>query len=222
MTKTPGVPRIESELLIGMALLQWSARQLSDYASAIGRPVAIEVIENGMGMSMSRFSLNSNSTALANLQETLATVGIGFAHEVFGVVRTFNVRLVFGEDCRSATEAIGVLLQNLATPKITLTVQSAKGKKHTARSLALVIETSNGTRLLYDAGPVASDDLEAIVTLLYATWLARLDVATTCVANRQSMTAEAAIEGILASPVQPAASLSKARTLQLLSGEDCE
>ena len=106
MTKIQGVPRIESELVVGMALLQWTPRQLSEYAGAIGYPVSVEAIEDGMAMSMNRFTLSANPAALANLIETLATLGIGFAHEVFGVTRQFNVRLAFGERCPSVVDAL--------------------------------------------------------------------------------------------------------------------
>lgn len=217
MTKNQGVPRIESELMVGMALLQWSPRQLSEYATAIGYPVSVEAIEDGMAMSMNRFSLTANPTALANLLEALATLGIGFAHEVFGVTRNFTVRLAFGERCLSVVDGLRVLLQNLAEPKITLAVQQP-AELSGNRSLVVLIETPYAARLLFNAGPIEENDLQGIVALLYSTWLTRLLVVTNCIASCAGNDLEATIAAIQDTPSRPAMFLSKARAMQLLSG----
>ena len=151
MTKNQGVPRIESELVVSMALLRWTPRQLSEYATAIGFPVSVEAIEDGMAMSMNRFTMSANPVALANLMEALTTLGIGFAHEVFGVTRNFNVRLAFGERCLSVVDALRVLLQNLEDPEITLAVQRPSDVSG-PRSLVVLVETPYGARLFFDAG----------------------------------------------------------------------
>lgn len=205
--------------MVGMALLRWTPMQLSLYAAAIGFPVSHVVIEDAMTMPLTRFTLTANSVSVTNLLAALATLGIGFAHEVFGVTREFNVRLAFGENCPSVVEALRVLLLNLDAPKITLSVQRL-AKKGAARSLVVLIETPFGARLIYDAGPVAERDLQAILTLLYSTWLARLMVVTECIADRRSMTPEEAIGSVLDAPALPASNLSKARALQLLSGDE--
>lgn len=217
MTKNQGVPRIESELVVGMALLQWSPRQLSEYATAIGYPVSVEAIEDGMAMSMNRFSLTANPTALANLLEALATLGIGFAHEVFGVTRNFTVSLAFGERCLSVVDGLRVLLQNLAEPKITLAVQQP-AELSGNRSLVVLIETPYAARLLFNAGPIEENDLQGIVALLYSTWLTRLLVVTNCIASCAGNDLEATIAAIQDTPSRPAMFLSKARAMQLLSG----
>lgn len=219
MTKIQGVPRIESELVVGMALLQWTPRQLSEYAGAIGYPVSVEAIEDGMAMSMNRFTLSANPAALANLIETLATLGIGFAHEVFGVTRQFNVRLAFGERCPSVVDALRVLLQNLEEPRIYLAVQKPT-EASGSRSLVVLIEAPYGARLLFDAGPVDTHDLQGIVALLYSSWLTRLMVATDCIAACLGNGDEEAISTVLDTPSLPAITLSKARALQLLSGDE--
>ena len=202
-----------------MALLRWTPRQLSDYATAIGFPVSVEVIEDGMGMSMNRFTMSANPVVLANLLEALTTLGIGFAHEVFGVTRNFNVQLAFGEYCLSVVDALRVLLQNLEEPEITLAVQRPTDMSG-SRSLVVLIETPYGARLLFDAGPVGTNDLQGIVALLYSTWLTRLMVAIDCIASRPGNEAEAAISTVLEAPSLPAINLSKARALQLLSGDE--
>lgn len=219
MTKIQGIPRIESELVVGMALLQWTPRQLSEYASAIGYPVSVEVIEDAMAMSMNRFALTANPATLANLVEVLATLGIGFAHEVFGVIRNFNVRLAFGERCLSVIDGLRVLLQHLDEPRITLAVQKAADASE-ARSLVVLIETPYSARLIFDAGPVGANDLQGIVALLYSTWLTRLMVTVDCITNCPGNDVEAAISTVLEAPSLPAINLSKARALQLLSGEE--
>ena len=219
MTKNQGVPRIESELVVSMALLRWTPRQLSEYATAIGYPVSVEAIEDGMAMSMNRFTLSANPVALANLMEALTTLGIGFAHEVFGVTRNFNVQLAFGERCLSVVDALRVLLQNLEEPEITIAVQRPTAVSG-SRSLVVLIETPYCTRLLFDAGPVGPNDLQGIVALLYSTWLTRLMVAIDCISSCPGNEVEAAISTVLEAPTLPAINLSKARALQLLSGEE--
>lgn len=219
MTKNQGIPRIESELMVGMALLRWSPLQLSLYATAIGYPISPVTIEDAIAVPMNRFSMTASGESVTNLLETMATLGIGFAHEVFGVTRSFDVRLVFGQDCVSVEEALRILLANLDAPKITLAVQRRPNIQH-ARSLVVLIETPYGARLLYDAGPVAENDLQAIVALLYSTWLARLMVVTECIANPRGKSAEEAVASVLDAPSLPASNLSKARTLQLLTGDE--
>ena len=219
MTKIQGVFRIESELMVGMALLRWTPHQLSSYAAAIGYPIPVQIIEDGLAMSMYRFAQATNAAVLANLTETLATLGIGFASEVFGVVRTPHVRLGFGQDCQSVTDAIGVLLQNLETPKITLAAQTAEAPTE-PRSLVLLIETPYAARLLFDAGPVANIDLQAIVAMLYSAWLTRLMVVPECIANCSKAAPEMAVAAVQGAPAMPAMNLSKVRALQLLSGDD--
>lgn len=219
MTKFQGVPRIESELVVGMALLRWTPRQLSEYATAIGYPVTVEAIEDGMAMPMNRFSMGANHEVPANLRAALTTLGIGFAHGVFGVTRNFNVQLEFGGGCTSVVDALRLLLQNLENPEITLAVQRPTDVTG-SRSLVVLIETHYGTRLLFDAGPVGANDLQGIVALLYSTWLTRLLVAIDCMACCPGSDVEAAISTVLEAPSLPAINLSKARALQLLSGEE--
>ena len=205
--------------MVGMALLRWTPHQLSSYAAAIGYPIPVQIIEDGLAMSMYRFAQATNAAVLANLTETLATLGIGFASEVFGVVRTPHVRLGFGQVCQSVTDAIGVLLQNLETPKITLAVQTAEAPTE-PRSLVLLIETPYAARLLFDAGPVANIDLQAIVAMLYSAWLTRLMVVPECIANCSKAAPEMAVAAVQGAPAMPAMNLSKVRALQLLSGDD--
>ncbi|TXT27850.1 MAG: hypothetical protein FD131_3532 [Rhodocyclaceae bacterium] len=211
---------IESELLIGMALLQWTPRQLSDYASALGYPVSLSAIEDGMGMPWSRFCLSADSLAATNVQEALASLGLGFAHEVFGVTRKFDVRLEPGESCVSGSQFIGALLQNFATYQVTATVQEPVDGGLGRRSIALVITTSFGTKLLYDEAAIKETDAEDILALLYATCLTRLAVVTECIENVHCLRPEDAIERVLAAPALPATGISRARTQQLLSGEN--
>lgn len=219
MTKNQGVLRIESELMVGMALLRWTPHQLSSYAAAIGYPVPVQIIEDGLAMSVNRFAQVTNAVVLANLTETLATLGIGFSPEVFGVVRNLHVRLGFGQDCQSVTDALGVLLQNFETPKITLAVQSAEAPSE-PRSLVLLVETPYAARLLFVAGPVARNDLQAIVALLYSAWLTRLMVVPECITNCSQAAPELAVAAVLKAPSLPAMNLSKVRALQLLAGDD--
>lgn len=220
MTKNQGVPMIESELLIGMALLQWTPRQLSDYAVALGHPVTVSAIEDGMGMPWSRFCLAGDTWASTNVQEALASLGLGFAHEVFGVTRRFDVRLESGEACVSGLEFIGALLKNLTNYQVTVAVQEPGDARLGRRSIALVITTSFGTKLLYDESAIKETDAEDILALLYATTLTRLFVVTECIANGHYQRPEEAIERVLAAPALPATGISRARTQQLLSGGD--
>ena len=71
MTKNQGVFRIESELMVGMALLRWTPHQLSSYAAAIGYPIPVQIIEDGLAMSMYRFAQATNAAVLANLTPPL-------------------------------------------------------------------------------------------------------------------------------------------------------
>lgn len=220
MTKNQGVSMIESELLIGMALLQWTPRQLSDYASALGHPVPVSAIEDGMGMPWSRFCLAGDTLASTNIQEALASLGLGFAHEVFGVTRRFDVRLEPGEACASGLEFIGALLQNLTNYQVTVAVQEPQDSRLGRRSIALVIIPSYGAKLLYDEPAIKETDPEDILSLLYASSLTRLSVLTECIENVHYQRPEDAIERVLDAPALPATGISRARTQQLLAGED--
>ena len=88
--------------------------------------------------------------------------------------------------------------------------------------MVVLVETPYSAKLLFDAGPLADDDLESIVTLLYSAWLTRLVVVAEYIPNRRSSKPEAAILGVLDAPSLPASTLSKSRTLQLLSSEDSQ
>lgn len=97
MTRNQGIPRIDSELMVGLALLNWTPQQLSNYSVAVGWPISLQAIQDALGMPVSRFELSATGDAYINLCETLATLGLGFSHGVFGVKREFNVRLLFAE-----------------------------------------------------------------------------------------------------------------------------
>lgn len=112
-----------------------------------------------------------------------------------------------------------MLLQNLETPKITLAVQSAEAPSE-PRSLVLLVETPYAARLLFVAGPVARNDLQAIVALLYSAWLTRLMVVPECITNCSQVAPELAVAAVLNAPSLPAMNLSKVRALQLLAGDD--
>ena len=217
MTSNQGVPRICSELMIGLALLRWTPRQFSDYSAAIGYPIPVSSIETGLGVSMNRFSLTAKPEILSNLQETMATLGLGFSAEVFGVTRQFDVRMALGERCVSVADALSALLQNLETPKITLAVQQCVPASE-CRFLAILIDAPFGARLLVDALPAESPETTAIVSAMYSNWLARLSVVTEYMPDGRGESPVVATSRMMEAPALSAHSLSKARALQLLEG----
>lgn len=217
MTKTQGVPQIDSEVIVGLALLRWSPRQFSDYARAIGYSLSPESVEDAMSVPLSRFELLAPPSVVGCLRETFKSLGLGFQHDVFGVTRRRFVRASLSEDCLSSGSAISVLLDNLETPQITLGVQAGSGCDG-SRTLLLLVETPYSTSILFDVIPLSPDDLEQLVTLLYSAWLARLSVIADCVDDLRNMDVEEAAKILLDNPSLPASTLSRARTMQLLLG----
>jgi hypothetical protein len=218
MTRNQGVPKIDSELQIALALLQWTPRQFCDFAGALGHVIPLNTLEDALSVSVERFA-QSETDVFARIHGTLLFLGIGFAQDVFGVTCNRLVRLEFPESCPSAAGAIGALLQNLQSPQITIAVQKPTGRRKSPRSLTVMIETAFGTTYIYDGAPVLDTDPEAILSLLYATNLSWLSVVTGLVEATGALLPEVGIARLLPHITQPARSIPRSRVLQLLTGE---
>lgn len=221
MKKNQGVPQIDSEIQIALALLQWTPRQFAEFTEALGIPVAVGIIEEAMTVPIGRFGLSAQSGALEGIKQSFACLGLGFSSTVFGVIRQMStVRVPVTEPCPSMAAVVGHLFKSIPKAQVTIAVQRPGGRRQMPRSISVVMETPFGNHLLFDTPVPAPTDAEEILTLAYATDLTRVCVATACLERTAVMEPDAAAATILSSELKPAASVPRSRMLELLGGAD--
>lgn len=221
MKRNQGVPQIDSEIQIALALLQWTPRQLADFTEAVGTPVPVGVIEEALTISIDRFTLSAQPGVLDALKQAFACLGLGFSSNVFGVVlQTWTVRVPVIEPCPSMAAVVGHLFKSIPKAQVSIAVQRPGGQRQMPRSISLVMETPFGNRLLFDTPAPAESDPEEILTLAYATDLTRVSVATACMERTAVMDPDTAAATILASELKAAANVPRSRMLELLEGAD--
>lgn len=221
MKRNQGVPQIDSEIQIALALLQWTPRQFADFTEALGQPVPVGVIEEAMTIPVDRFSLSAPPNTLDSMRQAFACVGLGFANNVFGVVlQNWTVRVPVAAPCPSMAGVVGHLFKCIPKAQVTIAIQRPGGLRQMPRSISLIMETPFGNRLLFDTPPPAKSDPEELLALAYATDLTRVSVATACLDRTAVMAPDDAAAAILTSELRPAANVPRSRMLELLGGSD--
>ncbi len=221
MKRNQGVPQIDSEIQIALALLQWTPRQLAEFTEVLGAPVAAGVIEEAMTVPIDRFGLSAQPGVLAAIKQAFACLGLRFSTTVFGVVRqTATVRVPLIDSCSSMAAVVGHLFKSIPKAQVSIAVQRPGGRRQMPRFISLVMETPFGSRLLFDTPAPAASDAEEILALAYATDLTRVCVATACIDRTAVMEPDAAAAAVLSSELRPAANVPRSRMLELLGGAD--
>lgn len=221
MKKNQGVPQIDSEIQIALALLQWTPRQFAEFTEVLGTPVAAGVIDEALTVPIGRFGVSAQPGTLDAIKQAFACLGLGFSATVFGVIRqTSAVRVPVTEPCPSMAAVVGHLFKSIPKAQVSIAVQRPGGKRQMPRTISVVMETPFGNHLLFDTPAPAATDAEEILTLAYATDLTRVCVATACLDRTAAMEPDAAAAAILSSELKPAANVPRSRMLELLGGAD--
>ena len=219
MKRNQGVPQIDSEIQIALALLQWTPKQFADFSEVLGWPVAVGVIEDALAISLDRFNVSAQPGVQESIRAAFSCLGLAFANNVFGVIlHNYAVRMPVATPCPSMAGVVGHLFKCIPKAQVTIAIQRPGGLRKMPRSLSLVMETPFGNHLLFDTPPPAESDPEEILTLAYATDLTRVSVATTCIERTAVMEPDDAVAVILSSDLKPAANVPRSRMLELLGG----
>lgn len=221
MKRNQGVPQIESEIQIALALLQWTPKMFAEYSEVIGHPVPVGVVEESLSIPMDRFGVAAQAGVMDNICRTFASLGLGFATHVFGVVlRDFSMRVPLTESCTSMAAVVGQLFKTIPKAQVTIAIQRSEAVTSMPCALSLVMETPFGNRLLFDTPPPAENDAEEILTLAYAIDLTRVSVATRCIDQTAGLSPDDAVATILCADLKAAASVPRSRMLEMLEGAD--
>lgn len=218
MKRNQGVPQIDSEIQVALALLQWTPRQFSEYADSIGYRVPLGAMEEALSMPLSRFSASAKPGVVENIAQAFASLGLGFSSRVFGVViHGKTVRVPTVDSCLPISVVIGHLLKCVPKAVVTIAIQCVG---QAPRSPAILMELPFGTHLLFDALETTDADHEEILAVAYATDLMRVRVATSCIEQTAAMLPAKAASTILAAELKPAANVPRSRMIDLLRGAE--
>lgn len=206
------VPKINSEIVVALAYLGWSTRQLVDYAAELGLPIGETFIEGALAEPWPAFCSKADPVRVENLNAALASLGLGLQDNVFGIIIAQYTRLPAAQ-CSEVT-AVMALLANLPEAHLRLVIQAPTPASD--RPTAALLVNTGDRYLLCDSPALEPGEL---INQLYASCLARLSVADYNVKSTVQLSVEDAVS-LLVNRVDYrwAQSISRERVAQLLTG----